>query len=367
MLIGLSIQNLVLIEHLTLPFEAGLSALTGETGAGKSILLDALGLALGMRGDAGLIRIGATQAIVAAEFAIPSSHPVQDLLGEQGFAKGETIVFRRIIAANGRSRAFVNDQLVSVGFLRQLGDLLLEIHGQFDRLLDTSSHRPLLDDFADAQDLAKSVYESYQKWKDAQTEWEEAHLRLETLKREESFLRFQLEELSKLNLRENEEDALLEQRHSLSHMSKLCDAVQTSWKNLGGTSILDALQGGLRALQRIQDVNDPKVEAATVSLKKALEEATEGVSLLEEVQQDLEDGPTRLQTIDDRLHSLRAAARKHAVTVADLPHFATRLKNDLNLLDHAEEATEILHQASIKQRQVYVQLATDLLHRRQER
>lgn len=364
MLVSLSISNLVLIESLTLSFESGLSVLTGETGAGKSILLDALGLALGMRGDTSLIRAGTDQAIVTAEFVVKSDHVIFDLLKNHGLIPAETLIFRRIIAANGRSRAFVNDQLVSVGLLRQLGDMLLEIHGQFDRLLDAGIHRQLLDDFAHNAVLKDTVRQAYEAWQESVDKWRQSQERLDMLKREEDFLRFQLLALKKLDLQENEEETLLAQRQALSHVGKLYDAVQSAWKSLGGTALLDAMQGGQRALQKCQDLQDPKIMGALSSLTKAVSEMTEAISLLEEVQESFADSPEKLVLIDDRLHALRAAARKHGVTIAELPGYYQKLSEDLDNLDQAEGISQKLWLESERLGEAYKAAAQSLYENR---
>src|SRR5690242_13657542 len=168
MLLGLVIRDIVLIDRLELAFRPGLSVLTGETGAGKSILLDALGLALGGRAESGLVRRGAAQAVVAAEFAPPAKHPVWALLDEQGLAaaSGEPLVLRRTLAADGRSRAFINDQPASVGLLRQVGDLLVEVSGQFDQhgLLDPATHRDLLDAYGGHRQRVGAVAAASSRW-----------------------------------------------------------------------------------------------------------------------------------------------------------------------------------------------------------
>ncbi|MGH6927859.1 MAG: AAA family ATPase, partial [Dongiaceae bacterium] len=167
MLLNLSIRDIVLIDRLDLEVQAGLSVLTGETGAGKSILLDALGLALGGRTEAQLLRPGAKQAVVSAEFALAADHPVRALLDDQGLPGDGNVILRRQIGADGRSRAFVNDQAVGIGLLRRIGDSLVEIEGQFEqqRLLDTANHRAMLDAFAGLADKAATVRDGWRRWR----------------------------------------------------------------------------------------------------------------------------------------------------------------------------------------------------------
>ena len=169
MLLGLTIRDVVLIERLDLAFHAGLCVLTGETGAGKSILLDALGLALGMRAESGLVRHGAEQAVVTAEFALSRRHPARHLLGEAGFAiDGDTLVVRRTVAADGRSRAFVDDQPASVGLLKQLGELLVEVQGQFEQhgLLDPATHRQALDAYGGYHAENAALAGAWRTWRE---------------------------------------------------------------------------------------------------------------------------------------------------------------------------------------------------------
>lgn len=364
MLTGLSITNLVLIDHLTLSFEAGMTALTGETGAGKSILLDALSLALGMRGDAALIRRGADQAVVVAEFLPSSAHPVFEMLCEHSLPQSMPLVLRRVISTNGRTRCFINDALVSVGLLKRVGDTLLEIHGQFDRLLDVSSHTDMLDDFANAHVEKDAVKTQYHAWRKAQQDLVSAQERLELLRREEDYIRFQLAELDKLAIEEGEEERLLAKREGLSQIGKVADSVAQAWKSLGGAQILDALQGAQRALKKVGDDQQKLLQALT-SLSAAISETTEAVVLLEEVQSTFDDAPEQLTMIDDRLHALRGAARKYGVTTAELPAFYAQRQADLNSLDATEDLFHTLNQTVSKTQEAYLNAAQRLSAKRQ--
>lgn len=372
MLSFLSIRDFVIIKSLDLTVESGLTALTGETGAGKSILLDALGIVLGRRGEAGLIRKGADQAVVTAEFTLssraaidsPDSSPFQALLSlleTQSISCTSQLVIRRVITPQGRSRAYVNDQLVSVGFLRQLGDCLVEIHGQFDRLMDVSMHRHLLDAYVNQPTLQASVKSRFQAWKEAGLTRQAAEERLDHLKRHEDFLRYQLKELSTLHLKEGEEGELLSQREGLSTFAKLFDAVSQSYGALTQGEVLSALESAHRALQKVPAQTVESIDLAVGALAKGVSEVTEAIAQLEDLHGQIEDQPQQLQRIDDRLHQLRGMARKHNTTIEALPAFYEQLKHDLEDLEQAEHRVAALKQAEDRQKQAYYEEAKKLL------
>lgn len=340
MLSTLAIRDFVIIERMDLSFTNGFSVLTGETGAGKSILLDALGIALGRRAEAGLIRKGADHATITVEFHPPKTHPVWQILQEQGIEVEEAIMIRRSLSSSGRHRSFVNDQAVSLNLLRQLGDYLVEIHGQHDRLLDTAKHRELLDDFVNNRPLIKKVEAAFDAFLALSRDLEEERERLYTLKRDEDFLRFQLKELEKLELKEDEERQLLEERQQLAHLGRLFDVLLQTEQHLQGSHVVDAVHSALRVLHRAQIQDNAAIVAATQALEKSASELTEAVSQLEDIHLQLQGQPQRLQQIDDRLHLLRGAARKHTLMVDQLPAFYHQLKDDLANLDALEQRLE---------------------------
>lgn len=214
MLAQISIRDIVLIERLDLAFEAGLSVLTGETGAGKSILLDSLSLALGGRGDGSLVRHGSDKGQVTAVFDVPMGHSARLMLRDNGVDDDGDLIFRRVQSADGRTKAFVNDQPVSVQLMRQLGQTLVEIHGQHDdrALVDIDAHRTLLDAFGGTTDEAEQVSGLYRAWKDAERGLKKHRERVEAAAREADYLRSSVEELEKLSPRDGEEDELAEKR-----------------------------------------------------------------------------------------------------------------------------------------------------------
>src|SRR5262245_49165997 len=210
MLLNLSIRDVVLIDQLDLEISAGLSVLTGETGAGKSILLDALGLALGGRADAQLLRPGAKQASVSAEFAVDTDHAVRALLEEQGLPTEGNVILRRQLGADGRSRAFVNDEPVGVALLRRVGESLVEIEGQFEqqRLLDSANHRAMLDAFGTLAEQAALVRDDFRRWRTATAARAEAEAALARARRDEEYLRHAVAELTDMDPRPGEEAEL---------------------------------------------------------------------------------------------------------------------------------------------------------------
>lgn len=234
MLVSLTVNNVVLIDRLTLNFPAGFCALTGETGAGKSILLDALGLALGARAEAGLVRAGAEQALVTAAFDVPAKHPIWALLSEQGLATDDTgLLLRRTVGVGGRSRAFINDQPVSVALLRQAGALLVEIHGQFDTqgLLDAVTHRGLLDDYAGVQ--AAPITMAWTAWQDAAAKLARAQADARAAQAEEAYLRGAVTDLDSLEPKAGEEEKLAALRTRLQRRTQILESFAAADVGLG--------------------------------------------------------------------------------------------------------------------------------------
>lgn len=238
MLVQLSIRDIVLIERLDLGFEAGLSVLTGETGAGKSILLDSLSLALGGRGDGGLVRHGEEKGQVTATFEVPNSHPTRHLLRENGLDDDGDLIFRRVQSADGRTKAYINDQAISVQMMRQLGQLLVEIHGQHDdrALVDTDAHRTLLDAFAGLSDDARAVQGFYRTWKDAERALKTHRAKVEAAAREADYLRSSVEELEVLSPRDGEEEELAERRAVMQKSERIAGDIAEASEFLNGNA-----------------------------------------------------------------------------------------------------------------------------------
>lgn len=337
MLTGLSVRDIVLIERLDLACGDGLGVLTGETGAGKSILLDALGLALGRRADAGLVRNGAGQGVVSAVFDIPGKHPAHAILTEQGLDAADELVLRRVVGADGKSRAFVNDQPVSVALLRRLGDTLVEIHGQNDEqgLTDATIHRALLDEYAGLEKDVAGLRDAYQAMRDAEKALTDAAQTAEQARREEDFLRHVVNELQELSPKPGEEQELAQQRSLLQAGEKLAAAMQEAQGALEQGGGVDArLRACLRALERVAEKAGGKLDAVIAQADQVLLQAGELASALDRTARDLDLDPQRLDKVEERLFALRAAARKHNVAVDDLAAMADRYAERLALIDN---------------------------------
>ncbi len=350
MLVGLTIRDLVLIDQLSLPLDNGLCALTGETGAGKSILLDALGLALGSRADSGLVRRGAERAAVTAEFAIPADHPVRTLIREQGLEDGDGgLIVRRVVGADGRSRALLNDQPVSVSLLRQLGGLLVEVHGQFDTqgLLDPRNHRDILDAAGDHGEMLATVAAAWRAWRTAVDTLRALEEEIAKARAEEDYLRHAATELEELDPQPGEEASLAERRAILMNREKLIDALSAALDAVAGDRGADrSIAQAARPLERLQDQAGGRFDPILEALDRAAAELAETTAALQGLMGDMDLEPGGLETIDERLFALRAAARKHSVAVDDLPALRDAMVERLDLIeDRSSRLGELARQA----------------------
>ncbi|MBS1000994.1 DNA repair protein RecN [Acetobacter persici] len=379
MLTNLSIRDVVLIEALDLSLHAGFTALTGETGAGKSILLDSLGLALGERANAGLVRAGAEEARVTASFDIPQTHAAYALLKEQGIPAeaGEPLMLRRIVSREGRSRAWINDQPVGITLMRRVAVSLVEIQGQHEQmgLADSSTHRGLLDAYGVPASLLRDVSVTFDSWQSLRRDLDTARKNLLEAAREEEWLRHTVEELTTLNPQPGEEEQLALQRHGLQQSERRGEAIAAALAELTprdrrNSGPAAALRGASRALQRLlpaptaeQTAIDP-LEARTNEALSALESAenalAEAENLLSRLADESEANPRLLEDIEERLFTLRAAARKHDVTVDDLPALLADLSARLTALETGATQLDALEQAVKEARAQYEQAATRL-------
>lgn len=359
MLSCLTIRDVVLIESLILDVQGGFSALTGETGAGKSILLDSLGLALGGRADAGLVRKGAAQAVVSAAFDIADrTHPVWEILRAQDVVADPAdgaLIFRRTLSADGRSRAFINDQPVSVGFLKQAGALLVEIHGQFDThgLLDIKTHRALLDSYARID--VGPVRAAWQAWRTSIKELDAATAQAEAARKEEDYLRHVTTELDALAPEAGEEARLSQQRETMKHRATLLSALEEIWQCLSGEGGAELSVGrAARALSRMGDRAPAPVDPVIGALDRAAAELQDAVRQIEQMQSDIQDNGLSAEDVEDRLYALRAAARKHGCAVDDLPEMHQTLAEKLALVERSEGTLAALASAAAAAQKDYV-------------
>ncbi|MDE2228978.1 MAG: DNA repair protein RecN [Alphaproteobacteria bacterium] len=361
MLLGLAIRDVVLIDRLDLSFRPGLCVLTGETGAGKSILLDALGLALGVRAESGLVRRGAEQATVSAEFALPAKHPVRALLKEAGLTvEDDTLVLRRIVGTDGRSRAFVADQPASVTLLRQVGEALVEIEGQFAQrgLLDAATHREALDAYGVPEADTRKLAEAWQAWRSAVAAHEAVAQRLKSAQAEEEFLRHAMKELEALDPKAGEETSLAEERALMQNRERLTEALESALAELAGERGGErALQAALRQVERVKDKAGGRLEAAAAALERASVETHDAIAGLEAQARALGGDAAGLEQIEERLFALRALARKHNVTVDGLAGLRAEIAAKLGALEDGGDAVETLRRAAAAARDAYLGVA----------
>ncbi len=348
MLAALSIRDIVLIDKLDLPLEKGLCTLTGETGAGKSILLDALGLATGGRADGGLVAQGAEKGSVTAVFDLDPKHPVFDLLAENDIEAEDSIILRRVQTKDGRTRAFVNDQVVSIGLLRALGDTLIEIHGQHDErgLLDEASHRTLLDAFGALDRPLVVVRDTWERLADARKKLAAHRAALAKAAADQDFLVHAVAELEELAPGEGEEEQLAAERTLMMHSEKIADDVIEAEKALSGDKGLEArINLALRRLERSQDQAGGRLDGVVAALDRTLNEAADARAQLADAVRSLEFDPNRLDGAETRLFALRAAARKYDVSVEALPQLAGNMRAELDGIEAGETRTAELEQA----------------------
>lgn len=360
MLTALSIRDVVLIEALDLEFGAGLGVLTGETGAGKSILLDALGLALGARGDSSLVRHGATQASVTATFEAPAD--IAALLDENGIESdaGEPLIVRRVVKADGGSRGFLNNQPASAALLRELGTRLVEIHGQHDDrgLLNPRGHRALLDTFA-RLDTA-SVSAAWQAWRTADTALAAAREEIEAAARDREWLDHAVAELDALAPEAGEEEQLAERRRTMQRSEKIAEDLNALIDALEGSDgALSSMRQAARILDRIA-ADHPALAEALAALDRAMIEAGNAGEQVSDATRALAFDPRALEDDEARLFELRGMARKHRVQPDDLAALADELRARRERLEAGEEGITALEIAATAARKTYVAAAAAL-------
>jgi DNA repair protein RecN (Recombination protein N) len=357
MLSRLSIRDIVLIDRLDIDFAEGLAVLTGETGAGKSILLDAFALALGARGDQALVRHGLEQGQVIAVFEVARNHPARALLRAQNLAQNldndiaaeDELILRRVQFSDGRTRAFVNDQPVSVQVMKQLGSALVEIHGQHDdrALVDAATHRRLLDAFGALEGDAAKVETLWEARRAAQAEADSHRADVERAKRESDWLRHAVEELDKLNPQAGEETTLATRRTVMMQSEKVAEDLRDAHEVIAGAnSSVPALAGVIRRLERRSTQAPTLVEPAVKALDAALTALEETRGHLEQALRTADFDPAELERNEERLFALRAAGRKYNVPVDELAALARKYNGDIALIDAGEEKLKVLDAAA---------------------
>ncbi|MDC7684065.1 DNA repair protein RecN [Asticcacaulis sp. BYS171W] len=375
MLTRLSIQDVVLVDRLDLDVRSGLSVLTGETGAGKSIILDSLGLATGARGDAGLIRSGAPQASVTAEFELGTEHPLYDFLEDKGLALavGEPLLLRRVVSRDGRSKAFVNDQSVSVAVLKALGDSLLEVHGQHETvgLLDPRTHGAMLDTYGACEGALAATSAAYRTLKGLRDQYRDLKRQSENAAAEIEELTLRLQELDRLNPQPDEEAQLASERSLLGASERALEDINEARTTIGGDQLSQRLAKAFRALDhartRAQQAGATEGNAVLTALSQAAEAldrtliaADEAIALIDAAGYALDVEPGKLDKVEERLFALRAMARKLNVLVEDLPATRAKMAQSLGQIEDADAQLRKL-QTEIKAAEVAFHAAVEAL------
>ena len=367
MLVHLAIRDIVLIERLDLSLREGLSVLTGETGAGKSILLDSLSLALGGRGDGSLVRHGATQGEVTAAFDLPLGHPVREELRAHALDDDGDLVLRRIQNADGRTRVFVNGRPSSVATVRALGRLLVEIHGQHDdrALIEPDAHRELVDAYGGLQTEVGATAAAFDGWKRTVAELQKQRAAVADALREADYLRASAEELSELAPLAGEEDELAEKRQTMMRSEKIASDVNDAHEELSGPgSPIPGLSSLLRRLDRRKDELPGLLEEPLQRIDQALDALSDAQMGLQAALRKLEFDPRALEATEERLFALRAAGRKFNRPVDELPDLTARMIEDLQTLEAGEERLAGLERAVGERQAAFDMLALDLSAKR---
>jgi len=368
MLRSLDIRDILIIERLELAFQSGLNVLTGETGAGKSILLDSLGFVLGWRGRAELVRSGADQGEVTAVFDLPESHGAIAVLNEAGIPFEGELILRRVNMRDGRKTAWVNDRRVSGEVLRALSDTLVELHGQFDDrgLLNPRGHMALLDEFANLSKDLSGVQRQYREVSKARKTLDHAKADLAAVQAEEEFLRHAVEELDALDPQPQEEAALDATRRLMQAAERIREDITKAHAAVGYEGAEGLLNDATRWLDGVADQADGRLAEPLEALMQAQDAMAEAHQGIEAALAALAFNPTDLEQAEERLFAIRALARKHEVTPDDLGAFADSLRAKLMALDQGAGEVAGLEAALAKHQQIYAEKADKLTAKRQK-
>ncbi|MBR5130344.1 MAG: DNA repair protein RecN [Alphaproteobacteria bacterium] len=365
MLSALSIRNVVLIEKLDLDFQKGLCVFTGETGAGKSILLDSLSLVLGARADSSLVRHGCDSLSVVASFCVSLAHPVHKVLLEHGLKTEaeDDIILKRTVSKEGKSKAFINDQPVSATMLKSIGDALVEIHGQFasHHLLNPAVHLEVLDGYGHLTDVVANCRRAYRMWQYKKSLRDDAEQRLMQAKQEETFLRDSIADLRSLNPVEGEEEELIQKRTVLMNGEKIVAALNTVYQLLSdeGQGAMHHIEQALWQLDKANALSDNEFNDIFVSTEQAESALADAVANLERSMQNWSD-ISQLPQIDDRLFALKDVARKHHVSVSELTELLADFEQKLSALENGHDEIASLQKEEENARLTYIECAQKL-------
>lgn len=372
MLRGLSIRDMLLIDRLEVEFQPGLNVLTGETGAGKSILLNALGFVLGWRGRGDLVREGAAQGEVMAEFDLGCDHPVRDILAEAGLPYDDSLILRRTNSRDGRKQAYVNDRRCSAEILRRISGLLVELHGQHDErgLLNPRGHRQLLDDFAAvAPDLAPDFAAVRHTWRAlaaARAMLAEHQARLLEVAKDRDYLEHAVAEMADLAPEPGEDEKLDTQRRLMQAAERIRADILRAAQALSNNGAEGALQDAVRWLDGVAAQADGRLDAPLSALGRATEELARAQQGVDDCLLALEFNPHDLETLEERLFAIRALARKHGVQPDDLGKFAGVLRARLMEIENGEGDLAALEKAAHQAKAAYHAAAASLSGKRRQ-
>ena len=369
MLQSLSIRNVVLIDKLDLDFKSGLSVLTGETGAGKSILLDSLGLVLGNRAETSLIRQGEDKLSVTAQFSLQKQTPaLRALLDEYEIEADDELLIKRSLTPDGNGKIFINDQPAGAKLFKEIGKYLVEVHGQFDNqgLLNPANHLDVLDAYGAYKPLVERTAAAFAAYKKARAARQEAEKNIARAKEDEENLRHWVDELEKMNPRPDEEDELGKKRQEMMNAEKIIDSLNYAY---GALTERADVQGAIRSAQSAMDkantLVDGRYQTIIDMLDQALIDISETVNELEEVSHNVSLNQNELENIEERLYALRGLARKHNVAVSDLPQTLADFRNRLSTIELGEEGIAALRKAEDTAKLDYVKAANELSSARQ--
>lgn len=362
MLRGLDIRDMLIIDRLELEFQPGLNVLTGETGAGKSILLDSLGFVLGWRGRADLVRQGADQGEVTAWFDLPKDHAAHAVLQDAGLPDGPELLLRRVNMADGRKTAWINDRRASGEVLRALSDTLIELHGQHDDrgLLNPRGHLALLDAYLAKPGLNAATRDAWKTRREADKALDIARAALDEVKAEEEFLRHAVGELDKLDPQPGEDEALDAQRRMMQSADKVRVDIANAARALGQDGAENLLGDALRWLEDAAEHTGNRLDAAIAALGRTITELGDASDQVERCLDDLDVDPLELERTEERLFAIRALSRKHGVAADDLAAFAASLRDRLARLDNGADDLKALQTAAKNARTAYDQAASAL-------
>ena len=369
MLNSLSIRNIVLIDKLDLDFNSGLSVLTGETGAGKSILLDAVGLLLGNRAETSLIRYGEEKLSVTGCFDRPNNPNFNNLLKEYELEAENEIVIKRTLNTDGKGKIFFNDQPISVKILKEIGKYLVEVHGQFDNqgLLNPNNHLDVLDAYGCYSNILQAVSSSYADYKKKQKARTEAENNILKAKEDEENLRHWVDELEKMNIQENEEENLSSRRQELMNAEKIVESINFAYGILTqGADIQNSLRQAQNAIDKVNRLVNDRYQSLADMLEQASIDVCESINELEDIANSFNVNQNELENIEERLFALRGLARKHQCSINDLPKVLSEFTAKLSDIEYGEDNIHKL-QAQEEQAKIEYLKQANLLHaKRQE-